>query len=474
MSALLYQLYTVLSEGLKSLAAKSRYAGVLADGEGQSPVTWRLGTWGFGVPCPAGHRRSRRCSEGFQSLGTACLETVLEKGFHVTLSGEAYPMCSDDFYVDDTDSDDDESYASSAWENTSERPENSAFDTALANLFAASLEAGKPPPHLRPLLGLVHWQPAAYPGADTQVEALKRGRDFGKKKPKRASPAQTRVACFEARETESKEAVLAHECLRLLRQEGKTDAVLIQYQGQWYGFVAEQFPALESHLEIEAQRRDTEANEARRQELILGAGALDEFLGMPVRVSQGLPTVSGIRGSNMGCNQSRAVSVLTPGFTRGYLYQETRLTLREVLTVLSERTDYDGIQFNTTATGDSCLHSVGPNFAGAALQGRDVRRPPRCPAEAICLFDFAHYLTRWSATMQGYEREEVEKALEGARFLLGSIPPDRDALPRESVLSFLGAFYLRCLPEYATRRWLERFIRRCERALAARWRVGVF
>ncbi|MGC4044411.1 MAG: hypothetical protein QM758_11485 [Armatimonas sp.] len=385
-------------------------------------------------------------------------------------------MLSDEDYFDSySDSADDEPDSLPAQDTEGGPATNPIFDSALARLFAESMEAGLPPKPLRPVLEQGFWQPASPPSRATQAEALAKGRSFGGKELKwSALPPEAQVASFAAMEHGHSGALPAQECLSALLAEGHIEAVLLRFQGQWYGFVAEQFPALYAYVIEKATERDIASKEAWRLQLLTGAGRLEEFLSMPVCYPKDLPTDYGILGKGMGTAQSQVICINTPGFARGYLSGKKSGTMREALAALAERTDYDGIQFNTTATGDSCFHTVGPNFARAVLDGTDRRRAPRCPAESIHLFSYAHYLTRPFSDLKDYGKKEVEEALEGARFLLSAIPPDAETLPREAVQSLLGAFYLRCKPEYAHYRWLEGFIRRCERALTARWRVGVF
>lgn len=372
----------------------------------------------------------------------------------------------------DVDVDDDE-LGSSVWQ--SEASTDPVFNSGLARLFARTLEADLTPEHLRSVLAQIYWQPTEHPGESLQKSALEKGRAFGGKKPKKPSGLSvSRVACFVVQEAPLPGTPLAHERLNALRTKRTADAVLLQYQDKWYGFVFEQFIALEELLSQHALQRDTEAKETWRLAMLTGEGELSEFLSMPVYCRPDLPTDYGITGKSMGSSPSKVIRLYTAGFNKNYFDDSCSIPLREVLTRLAARNDYDGIQFNTKFSPSECQHTLGPNFARAVLSGRDMRRPPRCPAEPLHQFEYAHYLTRWFSDLRGYSRKEVEAALDGARFMLSAIPPGADALPREAVQSLLGAFYLRCKPEYATRKWLERFIRRCERALAARWRVGVF
>ena len=382
-------------------------------------------------------------------------------------------MSLDDDFYDDEDTTDS---PRPSFLDDDKSSDGSTFDSALAKLFHASREAGLPPAPLRPVLAQPFWVSTDHPGKSIQKDALARGQDFGsggRRSKMRRALDEARVVCFVAVSSPMPDTLPAHEQLQAVHL--NVDGVLLEFDGKWYGFASDQLAALEAHVRALAEKRTGEAEEARRQEFLLGAGSLDELLALPVNFAEGLPTTSGVeRGKSMGTSQTRIVRVQTVGFQGAYLYRAETATLGEILTLLAPRDDYDGIEFNTAITDDKRLRSVGPNFAREVLAGIDARQESPCPAEAICEFAWASYLTRPLARVSESEREEIRQALNGARALLTAIPPDQDAFPREEARTLLGAFYLRCHPERATRPWLGRFVSRCERALKTRWRVGLF
>jgi hypothetical protein len=108
------------------------------------------------------------------------------------------------------------------------------------------------------------------------------------------------------------------------------------------------------------------------------------------------------------------------------------------------------------------------------LQGEDARHTTDCPARGVREFEMGHWYTRFGARADEIMKAEVSALIPKVQAMLAAIPPGQDALPRTAVQSVEGALYLRCKPRYGQRQWLEWFLRRCQKALRARWRVGIF
>jgi hypothetical protein len=148
--------------------------------------------------------------------------------------------------------------------------------------------------------------------------------------------------------------------------------------------------------------------------------------------------------------------------------------MRALLERIAERADFDGLEFNPPGFGNPPVASFGPNFPRRMLRGEDARRETACPARAMRKFKMGEWWTRFGSRADALMKEQVRALIADAQTALAAIPPGQNTLPREAVQSVEGALYLRSEPRYGQRQWLERFLRRCERALRARWRVGIF
>ena len=114
------------------------------------------------------------------------------------------------------------------------------------------------------------------------------------------------------------------------------------------------------------------------------------------------------------------------------------------------------------------------SWAACCLRGDDPRHAGPCPAQAIREIEFGVYLTRRFARVDGQRKAMIAERPAQARALLAAIEPGQTALARGAVISLEGARALRKFPQVAQRQWLTEFVARAERALRARWRIGVF
>ena len=356
------------------------------------------------------------------------------------------------------------------------------FNETLRGWFAASLEAGKPPEHLREVLAHKYWQPTAFPGSNVVLRAIQRTGWFvpeaertkpvAKKKKRAVQPPHFRedeIACFACADSVSEDALSATTWLKQLAP--TTRVILLSDGAHWFGFFGAQFKALREYQQKQEAERTATHEETRRLELIAGQGSVEEFLAMTVKVKTQLELDSG--HAQYGSARARVFSVYTAGY-RGYVPEPETLTLRAVLERIAERTDYDGLEFNPPGFGDPPIASFGPNFARRLLRGEDMRNATICPARGVREFKMGEWWTRFGSQADAMMKKHVSALVADVRTLLAAIPPGQDALPREAVQSVAGALYLRCEPRYGQRQWLEWFLRRCERALRARWRVGIF
>lgn len=361
--------------------------------------------------------------------------------------------------------------------------DSSQVQETLKGWIADALEAARPPKHLRGVLSHECWRPTTFPGVNILLQALRRTGGFApeaertkpsvKKKNRVLLPPQhfqeNEIACFACADAETTDALPATMWLTQLAP--TTRAVLVLDGDKWYGFFGAQLKALREYQQKQATERNAEREEARRLELLAGQGSVEEFLAMPVKVKTRFDLDYGY--AQFGSASARVFSAYTAGY-QGYVHEPETLTMRALLTRLAERADYDGIEFNPPGFGDKPIAIFGPNFARRLLLGDDARGETACPARAAREFKMGEWWTRFGVPADAVMKERVGALIAQAQRLLAAIPPGQDALPREAVQSVEGALYLRCQPRYGQRQWLEWFLRRCERALHARWRVGIF
>jgi hypothetical protein len=355
------------------------------------------------------------------------------------------------------------------------------FNETIKGWFAASLEAGKPPAHLRDVLAHECWQPTAFPGSNVVLRAIQRtgwfvpeaekSKPVAKKKKRGVQMPHFRedeIACFVCAEAASAEALPAATCLKQLAP--STRVVLVSDGDKWFGFFSAQLKALREYQQKQGAERTSARSETRRLELLAGQGSVEEFLDMTVKVKKQVELDYG--HAQYGPARARVLSVYTAGY-RGGSEAETQ-TMREWLTSIAERSDYDGIECNPPRFSDKPAASFGPNFARRMLQGEDARNTTACPARRVREFKMGEWYTRFGSRADAMMKKEVSALIPTVQTMLAAIPPGQDALPRAAVQSVEGALYLRCEPRYGQRQWLERFLCRCQKALRARWRVGIF
>ncbi len=349
------------------------------------------------------------------------------------------------------------------------------FSEALARLFHAAGDANAPPGYLRELLASERWRPIPLPEPAVCAAGLARTRAFagsgdgrvvaGRKK-KRAVPLLAADAgnavAYQAVASDTADAIDARVALEQLRE--TTGLVVLAFGDQHFGFNRAQCRALGTHFRNLADRRAASVCEQRDRLLLTGAGTLDEFLAMTIRAHQALKPICTAHGDVM--------ELQTLGY-RSARDDSRELRLSEWVQQVATRQDFLGVQFNREHGGKSAF-DFGPNFAAFCLRGLDPRHAGPCPARHVREIHFGVYLTRWFTRVDSYQKEETSRTLAQARDLLGAIESTQPALPRSALISLDGAFAVRQSPEVIERRWLVDFIARAERALKARWRIGVF
>ena len=359
--------------------------------------------------------------------------------------------------------------------------DSAPFSDALARLFNAAFEAGAPPAYLRAMLAVETWLPMTLPEPSACAAAAARTRAYStsidghaassRKKNKHAMP----IVTASARNTVAYQVVspdiaaASHadglSALQVLQQlPDVIGAVVLRFGEDLYSFNRDQCRALRAHFQSIADRRIAAGQEQRDLFLLAGQGSLEEFLAMTVRAQSLLKADCTAHGEvldlqTLGFRASRSDSITLP--------------LRELVQRIATRQDLDGVQFNRPYSGTPAFE-FGPNFAAYCLRGEDPRHAGGCPARAIREIEFGVYLTRRFALVDAQRRAMISQRLDLARALLGAIEPGQTALTRGAVISLEGARALRKFPQVAQRQWLTDFIARAERALAARWRIGVF
>ena len=355
------------------------------------------------------------------------------------------------------------------------------FNDALARLFHAAFEAGAPPLYLRAMLALERWSPIPVPESPVCAAASARTRAYaaapgghrtaGSRKKKRTMPVVAadarnsvayRVAHPDAPTDSGAETIDAIEVLGQLPE--STRYVLLCFDGEYYGFNRDQCQALLAHFRALAERRAAAQQEQHDLQLLAGAGTLDEFLSMQVRADKALKARSTGDGD--------VLMLQTLGFST-YHSDTVAMPLRELVQSIATRQDFHGVRFNGNYSDDAAF-AFGPNFAAWCLRGDDPRHAGPCPAQPIRDIEFGIYLTRRFARVDAQRKAMIELRLAHARALLAAIEPDQAALAPSAVISIEGARGLRRFPQVAERQWLTAFIARAERALATRWRIGVF
>jgi hypothetical protein len=257
----------------------------------------------------------------------------------------------------------------------------------------------------------------------------------------------------------------AIDARQVLAQLGETTKfVVLQFGDTWSSFNRVQCADLRTHYQGMADQRAAAEREQRDLLLVTGAGTLDEFLAMGVRVQQALKITR-----SADCE---VLEIETLGF-RGYSSDCIDLPLGELVQRLTTRQDFDGVRFNQRYLGKAAFE-FGPNFAAWCLRGDDPRHAGPCPAQAIREIEFGLYLTRAFTRVDAQQKAMISVRLEQARTLLAAIEPGQAVLARSAVISLEGARALRRFPQVAQRQWLTAFIARAERALKARWRIGVY
>jgi hypothetical protein len=358
---------------------------------------------------------------------------------------------------------------------TDKRDDNAPFSEALARLFNAAGEAGAPPRYLRELLAAERWRPIPLPAPAVCAAAFARTRAFavsgdgravaGRKK-KRALPllaanADNSVA-FQATADDAADTIDARVALEQLRE--TTSLVVLAFGDQYYGFNRAQCRALGTHFQSLADRRAASLREQRDRLLLTGAGTLDEFLAMTVRAHHALKPICTAYGDVM--------ELQTLGY-RCARHDSRELPLGEWVQQVATRQDFVGVQFNREY-GDKAAYDFGPNFAAFCVRGLDPRHAGPCPARHVREIHFGVYLTRRFTRVDAHQKALISQTLAQSRDLLGAIDPTQMALPRSALISLDGAYAVRQFPQVVERRWLVDFIARAERALKARWRIGVF
>lgn len=379
-------------------------------------------------------------------------------------------------------------YQNDSGSSTSQRPsemfaggDSSQLNETIKGWFAESLEAGKPPQHLHGVLSHEYWQPTAFPSGNVILPALQRTGRFlpeaertkpsVKKKNRAVQPPsfrQEEIACFSCTDAASAEAQPASTYLQQLAP--TTRVVLVSDANNWFGFFGAQLKALREYLQKQEAENAATREEARRLELLAGQGSVEEFLAMRVKGTTQRELNFG--HAQNGPARARVLSMYTAGFRSGP--DAELITMREWLTRMADRTDYDGIECNPPGFSDKPAASFGPNFAARMLRGEDARDTTACPARGVREFEMGKWYTRFGAQADEQMKAEVSALIPRVQTLLAAIPPREEMLPRTAVQSVEGALYLRCEPRYGQRQWLEHFLRRCQKALRARWRVGIF
>ena len=361
------------------------------------------------------------------------------------------------------------------------QPDNAPFSDALARLFNAAFEAGAPPTYLRAMLAVETWLPIALPEAAVCAAAAARTRAYSpstdghaassRKKKKHSMPivaanAQNTVAYRVAGpDTAVESGANGVDALQVLRQLPEViSAVVLQFGKDYYSFNRDQCRALRAHFQSIADQRAAATQEQSDLRLLAGEGSLDEFLAMTVRAHALLKAEGTAYGD--------VLDVQTLGF-RTYHSATSTLPLRELVQRVATRQDINGVQFNRPYSGKAAFE-FGPNFAAFCLRGDDPRHAGPCPAQAIGEIEFGVYLTRWFTRVDMRQKAMISERLDQARALLAAIEPGQTALARSAVISLDGARALRKFPQVAQRQWLTDFIARAERALRARWRIGVY
>lgn len=361
------------------------------------------------------------------------------------------------------------------------RTNDTGFNDALARLVNAAFEAGAPPQYLRAMLAIDRWLPIPLPEPGVCAAAAARTRAFAvsadgssaasSKKKRHSMPAVAanadnsvayRIVTGDTAAASGDDAIDARQVLGQLPE--STRFVVLQYADEYYSFNRVQCQALQAHYRQIADKRVAAQREQRDLLLLSGAGTLDEFLGMHVRVDKALKARCTGDGDvlmlqTLGYNNNRSDTVDMP--------------LGELVQAIATRQDFHGVRFNRLYS-DKAAFEFGPNFAAWCLRGHDPRHAGPCPAQAIRDIEFGMYLTRRFARVDAQRKAMIEPRLAHARALLAAIEPGQAALPRSAVISLEGAFALRRYPQVGQRQWLVDFIARAERALKTRWRIGVF
>lgn len=363
---------------------------------------------------------------------------------------------------------------------TARTTDDAPFSDALARLFNAAFEAGAPPPFLRAMLAVERWRPIPLPEPDVCAAAAKRTRAYApaqdtrgttsrKKKrhtmPVVAANARNAVA-FQVATSDATalSGYVVDACQALGQLPETTSFVVLQFGDDHYSFNRVQCQALQLHYQNLADKRAAAQREQRDLLLLTGAGTLDEFLAMTVRVQQALKTSCTAHGE--------VLELQTLGFSTSR-YQTVTLPLGELVRAVATRQDFDGVQFNRSYSGKAAFE-FGPNFAAWCLRGDDPRHAGPCPARAVRDIEFGTYLMRAFARVDAQQKARISALISDARALLAAIEPGQAALSRSAVVSLEGALALRRYPQVAQRQWLVDFIARAERALKTRWRIGVF
>jgi hypothetical protein len=317
-----------------------------------------------------------------------------------------------------------------------------------------------------------YWQAIVVADVAQVIAGLERTRAFaagtsakGKKnlRPK-SMPTIQNTAAFQAdtAANASDECRLAHVQLAALSH--ATQFVMLRYRDQDYTFNRAQVLRLQHYLQARAQSRVSAAQELRDLAVLGGVGSLDDLLALRVRVTEGLPVITGRWGE--------VVALQTLQF-QGYLSCPKTVTIGELAGSLAARLDFDGIACNAPYLGEPAIH-FGPNFSTDCLSGVDPRLAKSCPAAAVQDFSFGLYLSRFFADLKEPARATISKQLNQARGLLDAFPPAAQRLPRSAVHSIMGARAMRKYPQFFERSALAAFIARLERALKTRWRVGIY
>ncbi len=362
----------------------------------------------------------------------------------------------------------------------------SAFDIALSNLFHASFEAGQPPEALRALLACEHWQLIAAPDTAAVVAGLELTGAFAAQAFRPASnkkkkhlqptvmPASHNVAAFLVSDGIGKEVKPANTALaQLAAMKDAVQFVVLRYLDQDYTFTRKQIRRLREEMQEREERRQRAAQEARDLAILAGAGSLDDFLALRVKVDPKLPALLGKWG--------QLIAVESLNFS-GRIHQGKILTIKELALLLQGQDYFDGLEINAPYSGDPVIH-FGPNFATDCLTGVDPRSDlssqnqemkQRCLAAPMVIFPHAEYRTRFFTRLDDQDRQWIAERLQEAKALRAAIAPEQAAFKRTAVRTIKGAYALRTQAKYAERTVLDRLIARLERALKTRWRVGIY